>query len=78
MTRRRPKLALCPFCQGRPEFDTGLLDAQFPKGQEFIVCQTIHLNVPGVGDIGCGHSAIGAPMWNFMAGLVEARIGKRK
>ena len=39
MTRRRPKLALCPFCQGRPEFDTGLLDAQLPKGQEFIMCR---------------------------------------
>jgi hypothetical protein len=53
----------CPKCGEAPDVDVGLLDAQYPAGEEFISCPA----VLSIGDDmqSCGTSSIGAAHWNF-------------
>lgn len=53
----------CPFCGAEPWVDSGLSDAPFPPGEEWVSCPTVHLNP----DHTCGAFQIGIDRWNTRA-----------
>jgi hypothetical protein len=60
----RKTLLPCPKCGTNPEVDTGLLDAPYEPGFEFIWCPRIII-APGIPDQGCGCYSQGAAAWNW-------------